>query len=1055
MRAIVILLMFTLFSCSVVAQNIFYVRTDGNDANTGKSNTSVGAKATLASAIGVASSGDVIQIGPGNYSGTGFNNINLGTKHLKIIGSGNSSNASLSTVITGSGGFFLTLAKGASAADRMEVWNMRLSNYIFYFFNVDSNSFFYNLSVNGDSTSQQTVFTFKDGASDVTVEKCQISNIWNWTTKYDVGSEGSTSFMIYDDIDVYNINVNQCLFDKNYIVFYFAQGVAGTSKVNANNISIKNSAFTNCGYKAIYAERLDNFIVDNCSFVNTGSSITAHPAAIDINLKWETYSGNITIKNSYFSGCGIPNSGTNVNGAAILFKSRDFGGYISDPASFTGNLYLHGCTFKNNNAGFRIGESNNGSGTTSGNNSSYGSGTIEVRNSVFQNNTAGSYQTYNHFAIRNVSTRNINVLNCYFGGGAATTNTAFSGPIDVSTPNASGSTTVTGTLTTGEVIRLSSSDVYQADYADLSSAITAASDGDKITIPPGTIGGTTTVNKNLTFYCPGAGNLYSSHLLNFQNLTVSGTKTLTMGSDGKVSTALSLATGNVISLGQYCSFDLGGTLSGSGTFTGSIVSSSPKSELWLTGTGSITLPAVTNGLAVLNINRAATDTVYLSANLSLTNVNFSSAYFNLNGFKLTVNGATLLNAVNFIGTATGSELEVAGSNRTFQFSGGTIANFNVNRNQGTQLTGDLIVTNTLTLSNGSLFLGSFNCTMESSATINGTPSASKMIIATGTGQLRKKFTAAGSFTFPVGDDVSTFEFSPVTLNFTSGTFGSGALAGVNLSNVKHPSNASGTHFLSRYWTVSQTNITAFSCNTSFTYVDADINGTESNLFGGKHSSSVWTNLGAVNTTSNLVTGTVTSFSDFTAGETTAMPVSWLNVSAEKDGKQDVVVKWSTANELENDYFEIQYAQNGLEFETAGFQKGSGTTLSQTSYQFVHPNVLVNTTGNLFYRIKQVDYNGDFSYSNIVSVKAESSAEVVVYPVPLTSATTVELPAAAEVISVSLTNAFGAVTVIPQDNYKQYLKTINLSNLNSCAPGMYWLEIRTVSGVFYAKVLRQH
>jgi hypothetical protein len=82
-------------------------------------------------------------------------------------------------------------------------------------------------------------------------------------------------------------------------------------------------------------------------------------------------------------------------------------------------------------------------------------------------------------------------------------------------------------------------------------------------------------------------------------------------------------------------------------------------------------------------------------------------------------------------------------------------------------------------------------------------------------------------------------------------------------------------------------------------------------------------------------------------------------------------------------------------------------------------------------------------------------EVVVYPVPLTSATTVELPAATDVISVSLTNAYGAVTVIPQDNYKQYLKTINLSNLNSCAPGMYWLEIRTVSGVFYAKVLRQH
>lgn len=1054
MKAFVTLLMFALFSYSVAAQNIFYVRTDGNDANTGKSNTSVGAKATLSSAVGVASSGDIIQIGPGSYSGTGFHSLTLGTKYLKIIGSGNGSNTSTSTIITGPGiGFtFMSLAKGVSTSTRMEVSNINLSGFAFFFEEVDSNSLFYNISITGDSTYPQFVWRFANEASNIDIERCSVTGIWNWATKYSSG-QGGNVIRSDDSKNLYNLNVRQSTFTSCFIVFYIAQGSAPASKKNANNITISNCAFNNIGYKAFYAERLDNAVIENCTFNNNGQNINSHPAAIDINLKWDIFSGGIVIRNSNFSACAIPNSGADVNGAAILFKARDFGSYGSDVATFSGSFTIDRCIFKNNNSALRVGESHNGSGTGVSENSHYGTGTIEVKNSVFQNNTAGSYQTYNHFNIRNVSTRNINVLNCYFGGGAATTNTAFGGPIDVSTPNASGSTTVTGTLTTGEVIRLNSSDVYQANYADLSSAITAASDGDKITIPPGTIAGTTTVNKNLTFYCPGAGSLYSSHLLNLQNLTVSGTKTLTMGSDGKVSTALSLATGNVISLGQYCSFDIGGTLSGSGSFTGSLVSSSPKSELWLTGSGSITLPPVTNGLAVLNINRAVADTVYLSANLSITNVNFSSAYFNLNGYKLTVNGATLLNAVNFIGTATGSELEVAGSNRTFQFSGGTIANFNVNRNQGTQLTGDLTVTNTLTLSNGSLFLGSFNCTLESAATINGTPAASKMIIATGTGQLRKKFTATGSFTYPVGDDVSTFEFSPVTLNFTSGSFGSGALAGVNLSNVKHPSNASGTHFLSRHWTVSQTNITSFSCNASFTYVDADINGTESNLFGGKHSSSVWTNLGAVNTTSNLVTGTVTSFSDFTAGETTAMPVSWLNVSAEKAGKQDVVVKWSTANELENDYFEIQYAQNGLDFETAGFQKGAGTTLSQTSYKFLHPYALVNATGNLFYRIKQVDYNGDFSYSNIVSVKAESAAEVVVYPVPLTSATTVELPAASDVISVSLTNAYGAVTVIPQDNYRQLLKTIYLSNLNSFAPGMYWLEIRTVSGVFYAKVLR--
>jgi hypothetical protein len=1066
MRAFVTLFMFVLISYSVAAQSIYYVRTDGSDANTGTTNTSSGAKATLSAAITAASAGDIIQIGPGNYSGTGFYNLSLGTKYLRIIGSGSGSNPATSTIITGlasssSSIEFMSMAKGASMNSPMLVSNMNLSGFAFYFSNVDSNSIFYNLTITGDSTYSQFGWRFANDAGVINVERCSVSNIWHWNAavsnfKYTVSNTGQV-FRSDNGNNLYNLNVRQCSFNSCYIGFYISQGSAPSSKKNADDITITNCSFSNMGAKAFYAERLDDLTISNCSFDNVGQIINSHPGAIDINLKWNTFSGDININYCYFNGCAIPNSGSDGNGAAILFKTRDFGSYASTPATFSGTFTVNGCILKNNNAGIRFGESHNGSGNGSGENSHSASATFTIKNSILQNNAGSSDLTYNRFGIRNVTTGAVNVTNCYFGGSSASTNTAFSGPIDVSNVNGGngGSVNITGTLTTGDVIRLNGSDVYQADYTNLSSALSAAVDGNKIIVPPSSISGTTTISNNVTLITPGAGRLYASHRTSFNNLTVSGSKTLTTGSDFQVTGALTVSASNGLALGKYYTFDLAGTITSGGTFTGGVTSGDPNSELLVSGSGNITIPTFVNGLSVLNINRGVSDVISLGGNMSINNMEFTNATLNLNGFKLTVNGVVISNTSSLTGTTSGSELEIAGTSRTFQLGAGTFQNLTVNRNQGVQLSGDVTVNNVLTLSNGSLILGNFNCTLESGATINGTPSASKMIIATGTGQLRKKFTATGSFTFPVGDDVSTFEFSPVTLNFTSGTFGSGALAGVNLSNVKHPSNVSGTHFLNRYWTVSQTNITAFSCNTSFTYVDADINGTESNLFGGKHSSSVWTNLGAVNTTSNLITGTVTSFSDFTAGETTALPVSWLNVSAEKQGKQDVVVKWSTANELDNDYFEIQYAENGLDFKTAGFQKGAGTTLSQTAYDFLHSSALANISGALFYRIKQVDYNGDFSYSNIVSVKAESMQEVVVYPVPLTSATTVELPAATDVISVSLTNAYGAVTVIPQDNYKQYLKTINLSNLNSCAPGMYWLEIRTVSGVFYAKVLRQH
>ena len=1043
--------MFLLFSFQVSAQSIYYVRSDGNDGNAGNSNTSAGAKATLSAAVSVASAGDIIQIGPGSFSGAGFTSVNLGSKYLKIIGSGNGSNPATSTVISGagSGNTFLTMAKGASSTNRMEVWNLYLSGFSYFFDQVDSNSFFYNISIVGDSGYLQQVWRNADQASGIDIEKCNVSNVWSWTTKYVSGESGHV-FRSDNNKNLYNVNFRECNFTDNLIVMYIAQGSSPSSKINANNITFTNCAFVN-GLKGIYAERMDNLTVENCTFSSVGQGTYSHPAAIDLNLKWNTYSGSIQINYCNFTGCAIPNSGSDVNGAAILFKSRDFGSYASTPASFTGTLSINGCIFKNNNAGIRFGESNNGSGTGSGENASYGSGTMEIRNCNFQSNTGGTYQTYNHFAIRNVTTRNINVINCYFGGSAASTNTAFSGPVDVSAPY-SGGNSISGTLTTGEFIRLNSSNTYQANYSTFANALAASSDGDKIIMPPSTISGTTSVGANLTFISPGAGSLYSSHKTTFQNLTVTGSKTLTLESDLAVSGTLSVTSGNGLTLGKYFTLELAGGVTSGGTFTAGVVSSVPKSELLLSGTGNITIPTFVNGLAVLNVTRTVSDIVSLGANLSITNVNFSNATINLNGYKLTVNGVTLVNTSTIDGSTTGSELEIAGTSRTFQLNGGTFANLNINRNQGTQLNGDVTVTNTLILSNGNLFLGSFNCTLESSATINGTPSASKMIIATGTGQLRKKITSTGSFTFPVGDDIGTFEFSPITLNFTSGTFGSGALAGVNLSDVKHPSNTSTTDFLTRYWTVTQSNISSFSCSVSSTYVDADINGTETNLVGGKFSSGNWINLGSVTAASNLITGTVTGFSDFTAGESSALPVTWLNVSARRLPNGNVDVKWITSSEINNHYFEIQRSVNGTDFATIGNVNAKGTISSVSTYLFTD-NTLDTRVPVLFYRIKQVDFNGNFDYSSVVSVQQESEKmnQDYVYPNPFSGGITVQLPSDATLQSVALIdmkgNEWQSIVNAEGDNKFQ------LSGLDYLPSGVYLLRLITSDGLKQVKLVK--
>ncbi len=184
--------------------------------------------------------------------------------------------------------------------------------------------------------------------------------------------------------------------------------------------------------------------------------------------------------------------------------------------------------------------------------------------------------------------------------------------------------------------------------------------------------------------------------------------------------------------------------------------------------------------------------------------------------------------------AVGSEVAFTGT--TAQTIGGTttaLFNFDkltVNNAMGLILAKDALVSNTLTLSNGLLTLGTSNLTLAPAATVAGTPSATAMIVATATGELRKQFSAIGSFTYPVGDNNLTAKFSPVTLNFTAGTFAAASYAGVNLVNASYNDPSITGSYLNRYWNISQAGITGFTANALFQYGLVDVVGTEGNIY---------------------------------------------------------------------------------------------------------------------------------------------------------------------------------------------------------------------------------
>ncbi|MCX6246893.1 MAG: hypothetical protein NTW10_04095 [Bacteroidetes bacterium] len=176
---------------------------------------------------------------------------------------------------------------------------------------------------------------------------------------------------------------------------------------------------------------------------------------------------------------------------------------------------------------------------------------------------------------------------------------------------------------------------------------------------------------------------------------------------------------------------------------------------------------------------------------------------------------------------------------TFIFAGTTpqsvtgpngFANVTINNANGLAVNSETRIDGILTLTTGLVTLGANNLVLGSTATVAGTPSASSMIVPTGTGQLMKIFSSTGSFTYPVGDNTGAAEYTPVTLAITAGSFGTNANVGVNLANLKYPYDSVAGSYLNRYWTLTQQNITGFACNLTFQYKPADVVGTEAQLY---------------------------------------------------------------------------------------------------------------------------------------------------------------------------------------------------------------------------------
>lgn len=118
---------------------------------------------------------------------------------------------------------------------------------------------------------------------------------------------------------------------------------------------------------------------------------------------------------------------------------------------------------------------------------------------------------------------------------------------------------------------------------------------------------------------------------------------------------------------------------------------------------------------------------------------------------------------------------------------------------------------------------------------------------------------------------------------------------------------------------------------------------------------------------------------------TSLPVEWVGFDGYWQNSQ-LVLEWATANEINSDFFQVErkFPSQGI-FQIIGKVEAAGFSNNLIEYSFIDDfdKTSVNTYDRLVYRLKQVDFNGEFEYSKSIEVIHNniSSLQIFIYPNP--------------------------------------------------------------------------
>ena len=191
---------------------------------------------------------------------------------------------------------------------------------------------------------------------------------------------------------------------------------------------------------------------------------------------------------------------------------------------------------------------------------------------------------------------------------------------------------------------------------------------------------------------------------------------------------------------------------------------------------------------------------------------------------------------------------------------------------------------------------------------------------------------------------------------------------------------------------------------------------------------------------------VTSFSQFTImRENVVLPLILTNFIAKRVEKDHAQLDWTTEQEANTAYFEIEKSNDGRHFEKIGTVKATGQATEKHTYSFKDVEIL---RGPIYYRLRMVDADGHFVYSNIQSLDFDKTVDVLVYPNPVGMGNKVFLKTnLEEPFEVTLSDVSGKTILI-----KTFTTPDARLDTEGVAKGIYLYELKSKTYWHFGKIV---